>query len=298
MAYTNSTTDRNIYRMDGPGRDGGSKPLESCHISSVVDSTVSQSDIMLSPDGKRLAFVSPRTGYREIYVANADGSDQEALTSMGPTSLGSPRWSPDGRWIAFDRYENGHSVIYAIRAEGGQPRRLTNPEGSDTRPSWSHDGKWMYFSSNRGGQNGIWKIAWPGSDSKPEPVAQLSARTATPAASVFEAAEGKQLLYNDAAGICSLPAGGGDPKLIAPNVLGSQWAVAGHSLYFVRRGDVQSLQVLRLDTAKQFEYVRFPVGRGPSNSGTCLTVSQDEKLICFLQTDRVGSDLMLVENFH
>jgi Tol biopolymer transport system component len=124
--------------MDGPGPDGGARPLESCHVTPIINSTVTQTDIMLSPDGVRLAFVSPRTGYREVYLANADGPNQEALalTSMGPTSLGSPRWSPDGRWIAFDRYENGHSVIYAIRAEGGQPRRLTNPEGSDTRPSW------------------------------------------------------------------------------------------------------------------------------------------------------------------
>jgi eukaryotic-like serine/threonine-protein kinase len=293
MAYTSSAAERNVYRMDGPGADGKARPFESCHVSAVIDSTVSQTDIMLSPDGLRLAFVSPRTGYREVYVANADGSNQEAVTSMGPTSLGSPRWSPDGHWIAFDRYENGHSVIYAIRPEGGQPRRLTNPEGSDTRPCWSHDGKWIYFSSNRGGRNGIWKLAW----ANPETVVQVTAGAGRAAASVFEAGDGKQLFYSDDAAIWSVPTGGGDRKIIVPDVLTAQWAAAGKSLYFIRRGAVQSLWVLRLETGRQFEYVRFPARQGPGTSGTSLTVSQDEKAIYFEQNDRSGSDLMLVENF-
>src|SRR5260370_4275434 len=211
MAYTSFTNDRNVYRMDGPGPEGGARPFENTHMSLLIDSTVSQTDIMLSPDGLRLAFASPRTGYREIYVSNVDGSNQEALTSMGPVALGSPRWSPDGQWIAFDRYENGHSVIYAIRSEGGQPRRLTNPDGSDTRPSWSHDGKWIYFSSNRGGRNGIWKLAW----ANPEKVEQVAPYLS---ASVFENADGKQLFYGDGSGIWILPVSGGDPKRLVPRV--------------------------------------------------------------------------------
>jgi hypothetical protein len=84
-----------------------------------------------------------------------------------------------------------------------------------------------------------------------------------------------------------------------PGVNTAQWAVAGHSLYFVRRrGAEQSLWVHRLETGQQFEYVRFPADRGPETRGTTLTVSQDEKIICFGQTDRFKSDLMLVENFH
>jgi hypothetical protein len=55
-----------------------------------------------------------------------------------------------------------------------------------------------------------------------------------------------------------------------------QWAVVGHCLYFIRRDALHDLWVLRLATGRQFEYVRFPVGRGPSTSGTSLIVSQDE----------------------
>jgi hypothetical protein len=54
---------------------------------------------------------------------------------------------------------------------------------------------------------------------------------------------------------------------------------------------------MRLETRRQFEYVRFAPGRGPGAPGTSITVSQDEKLIYFVQNDRYESDLMLVENF-
>ncbi|MDQ6759781.1 MAG: DPP IV N-terminal domain-containing protein, partial [Acidobacteriota bacterium] len=290
LAYTSFTTDRNIYRLDGPGSSEVGRPFESCHVTKLIDSTVTEGDVMVSRDGTRLAFTAPRTGSRELFVANADGSNQEALTSMGPTYIGSPRWSPDGRWIAYDRYEQGHSVIYAIRSDGGEPRRLTNPNGSDTRPSWSVDGKWVYFSSNRGGQVGIWKIAW----SNPEKAVQVTTDGGTTA---FESSDGKELIYRNASGIWSVPVKGGEAKKLIPDPAYGQWAVAGRSIYSLRRDGALSIWVLRLDTGRQFEYVRFPAGLGPHQNGTTLTVSQDEKFIYFAQVDRNESDLMLVENF-
>ena len=290
MAYTSFAEDRNIYQMDGPGSIDQGRPWESCHVTKLIDSTVQEGDLMLSPDGTRLAFVTPRTGYYEVYVANADGSNQEALTSMGPAYIGSPRWSPDGRWIVFDRYENGHSMLYVIGSEGGQPRRLTNPEGSDTRPNWSRDGKWIYFNSNRGGSVAIWKISW----ANPEKAVQV---VHDGGLSAFDSSDGKQLIYANAGTIWSAPVEGGDAKALVPGITAAWWAVAGRSVYYVRDQGAKSIWVLRLDTGRQFEYVRLPKGLGPVPYGTPISVSQDEKLIYFIQTDREESDLMLVENF-
>ncbi|MDQ2948012.1 MAG: hypothetical protein M3Y27_19100, partial [Acidobacteriota bacterium] len=290
MAYTSFAEDRNIYRMDGPGSIDQGRPWESCHVTKLIDSTVQEADVMVSPDGTRLVFAAPRTGSQEVYVANADGSNQEALTSMGPGFLGSPRWSQDGRWIVFDRYENGHSMLYVVGSEGGQPRRLTNPDGSDTRPSWSRDGKWIYFSSNRGGSAGIWKIAW----ASPEKAVQV---TTDGGIGPLESSDGKQLLYATGSGIGSVPVQGGDAKALVPGVTAAWWAVAGRSIYFVRDEGTKSIWVQRLDTGRQFEYVRFPKGLGPVPYGSMITVSQDERFIYFIQVDRNESDLMLVENF-
>jgi dipeptidyl aminopeptidase/acylaminoacyl peptidase len=53
-----------------------------------------------SPDGRRLAFLSNRSGARQIYVVRPDGSDPAALTDR-KQGVGLFRWSPDGRSIAY-----------------------------------------------------------------------------------------------------------------------------------------------------------------------------------------------------
>src|SRR5437588_2909943 len=53
-----------------------------------------------SPDSKRLAFVSSRTGTEEIYLLNLSGGEGDPLTALS-TGAGNEQWSPDGQWIAF-----------------------------------------------------------------------------------------------------------------------------------------------------------------------------------------------------
>jgi dipeptidyl aminopeptidase/acylaminoacyl peptidase len=53
-----------------------------------------------SPDSKRLAFVSSRTGTEEIYLLSLNGGEGDPLTVLS-TGAGNQQWSPDGQWIAF-----------------------------------------------------------------------------------------------------------------------------------------------------------------------------------------------------
>ena len=61
-----------------------------------------------SPDGKRIAYQSGRSGVNEIWLCDADGSNSVQLTGFGKGASGSPRWSPDGRTIAFDSNVGGN----------------------------------------------------------------------------------------------------------------------------------------------------------------------------------------------
>jgi len=291
MAYQKRLVDTNIYRIDGPGPEGGPRPYEQCHLTPLVQSTAQDREPMLSPDGRHIAFNSDRLGFYEIHLAGADGSNQEALTHMGPTAMGSPRWSPDSQTIAFDRYENGHSMIYTIGAGGGKPRRMTSQDSRDIRPSYSRDGKWIYFSSNRSGNVEVWKV--PAGGGSPQQVTHNSG-----AQEQFESPDGKLLYYVTSAGLWSQPLDGGDPKLVltAAEPLLNRYAVAGRSIYYVVHNP-PSVWVLRTDTGRKFEYVRFPkVGIGVEGA-TAISVSADERTILFCQTDRQESDLVLVEGF-
>ena len=112
----------------------------------------------------------------------------------------------------------------------------------------------------------------------------------------FESPDGKLLYYTNSQGLWAMPVAGGDPKLVLGEPVFMLYALAGHSIYYGVRSPA-SLWVLRTDTGRKFEYVRFPKDSIGMDGGTVFSVSEDERTILFAQTDRDESDLMLVENF-
>jgi Tol biopolymer transport system component len=126
----------------------------------------------LSPDGRRLVFMSDRSGYMDIWVSNRDGSSAVQLTNLHGS--GTPRWSPDGLWIAFDSTSGGPdsnggtglSSVWVVSSMGGVPRALVKDEFENAVPSWSHDGKWVYFGSRRSREDQVWKVPAEGGTPK------------------------------------------------------------------------------------------------------------------------------------
>src|SRR5207247_5112293 len=105
-----------------------------------------------SPDGSKIAFITPRDGNPEIYVVNTDGSGSTRITSS-PWQYFTPVWSPDGTKIAFSGYD-GSSQIYVVNADGSSVTGLTSI-GSAWSPVWSPDGSKIAFTSYR---DGNWEI--------------------------------------------------------------------------------------------------------------------------------------------
>jgi Tol biopolymer transport system component len=104
-----------------------------------------------SPDGRKLAFVREpaEAPGGDIYVMNADGSGERALTHDAGHNL-MPAWSSDGTRIAFnsDRTGPGTSAVYQMRPDGTHVRRLT-PLGLDAfGADYAPDGRHVAFSSN------------------------------------------------------------------------------------------------------------------------------------------------------
>ena len=113
-----------------------------------------------SPDGSKIAFVSIRSGTNEIYIMDADGSNQTRITAPTPphdpqrstywAQRETPVWSPDGSKIVFTSVRDGNQAdIYVMDADGSNEVRITTNPGSDSNPTWSPDGSKIAFESDR-----------------------------------------------------------------------------------------------------------------------------------------------------
>jgi len=97
-----------------------------------------------SPDGKRIAFYSSRSGRYEIWSVNPDGSGLTQLTRTSGNAVWHPVWSPDGKWLAFP--DGTASYLFTLGqplgAEKPQPLPALNEAGDAFLvTSWSPDGR-------------------------------------------------------------------------------------------------------------------------------------------------------------
>jgi Tol biopolymer transport system component len=119
-------------------------------------------NLLWSPDGTKISFISERDGNAEIYVMNADGSGQTRLTNNSSWDA-EQVWSPDGSKIAFVSERDGNREVYVVSVSGGTQTRLTNNTAVERAPEWSPSGAKIAFGSTRTGVDKIWTMNADGS---------------------------------------------------------------------------------------------------------------------------------------
>jgi Tol biopolymer transport system component len=278
LAFVRDISDTDLWRVElsSPTGQGKASPL--------VRSTRRDAEPRFSPDGKRIAFQSNRSGSLEIWVSDADGGNQVQLTNFSGPNVLWPSWSPDGRHIVF-----WAGALYVVRSEGGPAIRL---EGGGELPSWSKDGRWIYFGA--GNSPNVWKIPAEGGAA-----VQV---TKDGAFSSRESPDGNYLYYTkiDRPGIWRVPLSGGQETCVIeefPQHLPDYWDVVDDGIYFV------DPKTSPFPTIKFFSFAtrrKSPVAMlaGPAVAwGGGLTVAPGRRSIVYTQSTYSRSEIMLVENF-
>jgi Tol biopolymer transport system component len=280
MVYAKNLVRINIWRA-AVSRSGStpSSPVNFI-ISNRIENTPD-----FSPDDKRIAFASNRSGSWEIWVCTGDGLNAVQLTSFGGPFTRFPRWSPDGTRIVFDSRPEGNAEIYVISSQGGRPRRLTNSSANDVMPRWSSDGRSIYFMSNRGGDNQIWKM--PADGGTATQVTKLGGSYA------MESPDGEFLYYTRSGSLWRVPSAGGEETKILESA--SEFAVLDQGVYFMGwTSPVRAFGVLFFSFTTGKTEMVSRIEKGPHMG---FSLSRDGRWALYSQVDQEDSDLMLVENF-
>lgn len=106
--------------------------LAGSYISCSKDRVSSNDDL---ESRTQIVFTSTRDGNYEIYVMDADGTNQTRLTN-NPAFDRCPLWAPNGQKIFFLSNRDGNFEIYVMNRDGTNQINLTNNSAYDGFPPW------------------------------------------------------------------------------------------------------------------------------------------------------------------
>ena len=229
----------------------------------------------------RIAFVSDRTGAKELWVMRWDGTDAQQLTTYRSIAL-SPAWSPDGEWLAFTSFLRGPPQLFVLRPTQGYLKTLSTLPGVNSSPNFSPDGKTVAFAAGADGVTDIYVV--PVEAGTPMRLTHTLGISTQPAWSP----SGRQIAFTSNAG--------GSPQLYVMDAEGTNvrrltfedtyadeaaWAPNGVELaYTTRVGDRFQIATLDLRTN-----VRTIIPGPGNNESPCW--SPDGTVLAFV-SDRTG----------
>ena len=295
IGWVNQLWDLNIYRI---AMSGAGMPTK------VIASTLRDQGAAYSPDG-RIAFVSDRSGSREIWLANRDGSGQVRVTNLKGAPIDHLQWSPDGTQLAFDSRLSSYIGVFTIHCKPPgmnceDPKPLPLDGIPQSAPSWSSDGKYLYFACQRTGQWEIWKRSWRGQE-----VVQvthgggyLSAESPDDQWLYFSKPEVEAIFRQPVSKLAAQSMS--EPQLVVGppyRVQPGGWALGRKEVVFIDRATGDHPPVIRAfnPTTKAVRSILSLHELFADRTDIGLSISPDEKWVLYSQLDRSGSNIILAQ---
>lgn len=158
-----------FHRVSGVGpatssADVFTMAFDGSDVRGLTDDPAIDGFPVYSPDGTKIAFASERLGKQELFVMNADGTDQVRLLHIADDlDETHPTWSPDGRQIAFIRSivpPGTAGGLWVMGSDGSDPHLLLGAP-LVAFPTWSPDGTRIAFQREVGDEPrlGVFEIA-------------------------------------------------------------------------------------------------------------------------------------------
>ncbi|HSR51712.1 MAG TPA: winged helix-turn-helix domain-containing protein [Acidobacteriota bacterium] len=253
--------------------------------SSLIASTWADTQPALSPDGRRIAFISNRSGSYQLWAARRDGSHPVQVTDWEGLRPQHPAWAADGNSLVFESYMDGSSDIYQVSLSGDAPRRLTYSEGSEIQPSFSPIANHLYYCSVQEKTRSIRRLDLE--SGRDQLLIEGGSRP-------IESPDGRWLYYLREGEVRRRPASGGPEMAVTDGFQGvtHTWLPYGEGLLVQRLTD-DGWEILLLSPDDDREEL---IHREATSRCDFHFASGGRSLLFPHFTDHTG-DLMLLENF-
>src|SRR5690606_28175429 len=109
-----------------------------------------------SPDGRTITYISDAGGAHNVWLMDADFTNQRQLTKERQRLVNSPAWSPDGQYIYVRKHfvqqrSLGAGEVWMYHVSGGDGLQVTERNGWQKdagEPAISPDGRYLYYSKD------------------------------------------------------------------------------------------------------------------------------------------------------
>ena len=199
--------------------------------------------------GTRIAFIATRSGKKEVYLADFDGSNVRQLTHDNTISV-HPSLSPDGRRIAYTGYQSGYADVYVIDVASGARNRTVNYPGTNSGATFSPDGSRLALTISKDGNPELYTVSASGGG------ARRLTRTRGVESGPTWSPDGSEIIYSSDEGrspqLFRISASGGTGRLISTGhgyCTEPNWSPDGKRVAFnVRTGGEFQIAVLDLSS--------------------------------------------------
>jgi len=261
--------------------EGGTREKAHAFANDIIETLTDKKGMA----GSKIAFVSTRSGRKEIYTADYDGSNLRQWTRDGTISV-APALSPDGRHLAYTSYRSGYADIWSIDFASGVLQRIVKYPGTNSGAAFSPDGSEIACTMSRDGNPELYIVNASGGG------ARRLTHTPGVESSPSWSPDGQELVYSsDDTGspqLFRIMAGGGGARRIPTGhtyCTKPSWSPDGRKIAFnIREGG--SFQVAVLDLASNA--VRVVSGGGEARDPVW---GPDSRHLLFTR----GEDLILLD---
>jgi Tol biopolymer transport system component len=259
----------------------------------VFTSTQAESYPAYSPDGRRIVYVSDRTGHEQLWIGDLVTEESFQLTRLQAMKLIRPRWSPDGRFVVYLGRGGGIEAMYKIDVLSGLVERISS-EGEIIRSAdVSNDGSRVFYSSDMSGDWEVWSLRL--SDGERQRITRHGGhRPLDPFGDGF-------VYYTklDVFGLWRMSVNGGEEELVSDEVSfynHESWSINDTGLYLALSEEGQELAVFRIDLADSWNREKM-IDADSDDILRMHDVSADGERFLMIRVQSPKQDIMTVSGW-